>query len=110
MISREDARRIAETASMIRPDWLVSSLVTLLAEFRSRNPRDVHLALIWIAYDPETRTPARLREDGPWWHLEHQPGPPPLPLWKDPDRDRPRLTREQIQAIRQTAHNRQEKP
>lgn len=59
---------------MVRPDWLVASLVNLLHEFRAKPVRDVHLALLWIAYDPATKTPGRLREDGPWWHLGERSG------------------------------------
>ncbi|MBB1511989.1 hypothetical protein H5399_05140 [Tessaracoccus sp. MC1627] len=103
MMSREDAIRIAETATAIRPDWLRTSIVTVLADFRDRQPRDVHLAMVWVAYDPATKTPARLREDGPWWHLAstRQPGvAPALPAWHDRYADTPKATPEQIAAIR----------
>lgn len=69
MMTREDAERIADTMVAIRPEWVHASIMTILHDLRARTVRDVHLAAIWIAYDPTTRTPARLREAGPWWQL-----------------------------------------
>lgn len=93
MMTRAEARVIAESAALVRPDWLVTSLVSLLAEFRAKDARDVHLALLWVAYDPKTRTPARLREDGPWWRLgqpAHDPlAAPALPPFRPPERAKP---------------------
>lgn len=87
MMTKADARIIAESVALVRPDWLVSSLTSLLHEFRAKEPRDVHIAALWVAYDPQTRTPARLREDGPWWRLgspQHDPtAAPTLPRWRD---------------------------
>lgn len=100
MMTREDATRIAETLIALRPDWQRNSIVTLLAEYRHRDPRDVHLAAIWIAYDPDTRTPARLREDGPWWHLTDHSGPPRLTAWRDPHADITPATPDAIRRIR----------
>lgn len=74
------AARIAAAISLLRPEWSQYSLATLVEEFRGREPRDVALALVWLAHDPTTRTPGRLREDGPWWHLgERTPERPGLP-------------------------------
>lgn len=70
---KPEAKQIASAVSMIRPSWLQTSLVTLLgnlpAHLRERPARDVHLALLWLAYDPKQETPRLLREDGPWWNL-----------------------------------------
>ena len=108
MLTEHDARRIATGVAAIRPDWHVGSMITLLAECRARDARDVHLALIWLAYDPTTRTPARLREDGPWWHLGPEDDAPPPPAWTPPEPDGPPATPEQIARYR--ARIRQEKP
>ena len=84
MMTRDDAERIADTAVAIRPDWIRASIITLLHEFRTRNVRDVHMAMVWIAYDPQTRTPARLRESGPWWQLRDQRDTAPtLPSFRE---------------------------
>lgn len=115
MLTRDDAIRIAESATMIRPDWLRASLVTLLGEFKAKNVRDVHLAILWIAYDPQTRTPARLREDGPWWHLgtttsaAGHPAAPALPPWRDTLADAPKATPDVVahyaNQVREAARN-----
>lgn len=81
MMSKAEARVIAESVAVVRPDWLVASLTSLLHEFRAKPPREVHLALLWIAYDPDTRTPARIRTEGPWWGIAakaaHEPNAAP---------------------------------
>lgn len=97
MMNRDDAARIAEAITMIRPDWLKSSLLTMLHDLRAKDALEVHLALVWIAYDPATKTPGRVREEGPWWHLlgAKTPAAPAdrshdLPRWRDDLTDTPR--------------------
>ena len=72
-MNKPEADQIAAAVSLIRPSWLQSSLATMLgnlpARHRDRPARDVHLALLWLAYDPQQDTPRLLREDGPWWNL-----------------------------------------
>ena len=67
------ARAIAGAISHIRPDWHEVALNSLLAglptNLRDRPARDVMLALTWLAYDPDTDKPGRLKLEGPWWHL-----------------------------------------
>ena len=68
------ARAIAAAVSRIRPDWFETSLNSLLwdglpSHRRDLPARDVMLALVWLAYDPDTDKPGRLKLDGPWWHL-----------------------------------------
>lgn len=78
-MNKPEAEQIAAAISMIRPQWLKTSLVTALgnlpAHLRERPARDVHLALLWLAYDPKQETPRLLREDGPWWNLASMAGP-----------------------------------
>lgn len=83
-MDQNDARRIAETANALRPDWPIRATMTILADFRHKTPRDVHLAIVWIAYDPTIQTPAILRSDGPWWRLDAntRAGTPELPKWE----------------------------
>lgn len=87
-MDQHDARRIAETANALRPDWPIRSLMTLLAEHRNKDALDVHLAVVWIAYDSTIDSPAILRvADGPWWRLTRstKPGAPTLPNFRPAD-------------------------
>lgn len=106
-MNRAEAEMIARAARILRPDWITSSLMTILEEFADQPTRRVHLALVWLAHDPDTKTPGRLRQPGPWWELDkpeqQAPTLPPPP---------PRLheqhlgsipTRTRIQEIRQQA-------
>ena len=86
-MDKHDARRIAETANALRPDWPIGSLMTLLAEHRNKDALDVHLAAVWIAYDDTIESPAILRAEGPWWKLRRSTtlGAPTLPAFRPPD-------------------------
>lgn len=66
-MTKPEAEQIASAMTMIRPDWLRVSLLTLLAKHQHRPARDVMLALVWVAYDPDTQAPGRINADGPWW-------------------------------------------
>jgi hypothetical protein len=72
MIEKTDAERIAAAVHALRPDWPVSSLMTLLAELRTWPLRDLAVKLTWIATDQDhagnyvSQTPARVKETGPW--------------------------------------------
>lgn len=67
MLTDNQVDRLASAANIHRPDWPVRSLVTLIQAQRQRTYRDVAVALAWIACDPQTKTPGRLAESGPWW-------------------------------------------
>jgi len=71
MIDKTTAERIAQATHAYRPEWPIPSLMTFLArpEVRERPSRDVALALAYVAHDPQTVTPARVLEAGPWWSL-----------------------------------------
>ena len=104
-MNHDEAQRIAAAISIIRPDWLASSLLTTLGKLpphlRARPARDVHLALAWLAHDPEQRTPRLLSESGPWWQLGAQPGnAPALRTWRDPYADTTPADPDTIRAIR----------
>jgi hypothetical protein len=63
-----DATRLAAIINCIRPDWPQASLTTAIVKHLSHRPfRDVLIALAWVAADPNTQTPARVLEQGPWW-------------------------------------------
>ena len=75
-MNKREVDLIATAVSIIRPDWLRTSLVTMLgnlpAHLRDRPAKDVHMALLWLAYDPQQETPRLLREAGPWWRAATQ--------------------------------------
>lgn len=68
-MNRNEAERLAAAVSQVRPDWPAQSVFAMLArpDLRDRSARDVAIALMWIAHDPDSRTPARVIEAGPWW-------------------------------------------
>ena len=106
-MNRAEAEQIASAISIIRPDWLQSSIVTLLGKHQHRPARDAMLALVWIAYDPETTSPGRINADGPWWGAARLAGATPTtaspPPYERPTPSEPPATREQIRAIREAA-------
>ena len=70
MLTREDAARIADAITVLRPTWTQNRLMALMANpaIRARRqPKDVAAAFAWIALDPDTREPTRILESGPWW-------------------------------------------
>lgn len=63
-----EAQRIAAAMHAARPDWPASSLLTLIRKKLIDKPRrDVFVALAWVASEPNSATPARVLEAGPWW-------------------------------------------
>lgn len=74
-MNRTEVERIAKAINGLRPDWPWNALVTFIeAHLTERAYRDVAVALTVVACDPETRTPKRVLEPGPWWHV----GPPSM--------------------------------
>jgi hypothetical protein len=68
MLTTTEIDRIAQVGNVLRPDWPSRSLVSFLTtNHASRAYRDVLLALVAIAADPATQTPARMNGAGPWW-------------------------------------------
>lgn len=64
-----EAEAIASAVSIIRPAWLQSSLTKMLFKLQHRPARQVALALVYLAYDPEVESPGLLLKDGPWWSV-----------------------------------------
>ncbi|HEY2086278.1 MAG TPA: hypothetical protein VGH54_09665 [Mycobacterium sp.] len=68
MATINELERVAAMAVALRPDWVLSSVLTnLKANHGTRPFRDLAVAVAWIATDPDTLTPGRLLEAGPWW-------------------------------------------
>lgn len=68
MATLNEIQRVAAMANALRPEWRVDSLVThLTANHGTRAYRDLAVAMAWICTDPDTESPGRLKEAGPWW-------------------------------------------
>lgn len=69
MIEKHHAETIAAAINILRPDWPTKSITTIIGRNLINRPyRDLAIALTIIATDPTSKTPARICEDGPWWH------------------------------------------
>lgn len=80
MVSADELTRLAAMGNALRPDWPAASLRShLAANHGTRSYRDLAVALAWVCTDPETRTPARLAEAGPWWTTTNGHDPTPTP-------------------------------
>lgn len=64
-----EAERIAAAINLLRPDWPLKQLQTLLADERitHRPRRDALVALAWVACETNSASPYRVLESGPWW-------------------------------------------
>jgi len=68
MITKHEAERISAAINQLRPEWPGPSLMTLIGNKLQHRPyRDLVVALAWIAADPDSKTPGRITEQGPWW-------------------------------------------
>lgn len=67
MIDHDTAERLAHMTHALRPDWPTKSLLTFIrSEMTNHTYREAAISLAWIATDPDTRTPKRVLEQGPW--------------------------------------------
>jgi hypothetical protein len=67
-VNEHDIDLIASALNRLRPDWPMKSIRTLIATRLADRPmRDVAVALTWVACEPNSSTPARVLEAGPWW-------------------------------------------
>jgi hypothetical protein len=71
MLTRQEGERLAQSINAMRPDWPVSSLLTLIGKRKERALMDLALELMYVAIDPDTKSPARIDADGPWKRLNH---------------------------------------
>lgn len=71
---------LSAAINQLRPDWQLASIKRIIWDsFRDRAYRDAALVLVWVAVDPETRTPARAAQPGPWWQVTRPAGGPGVP-------------------------------
>lgn len=75
-ITHQQAERIAQAVTTLRPDWLASSVTTLILRDLTTWPLiDIACGLTYVALDlkPDgswaSRTPGRVKEQGPWRHV-----------------------------------------
>lgn len=69
MISDVQLERIAGAVSVLRPDWPAGSVKRFVlghVHLMARPAQDLAVALVAVAMDPATLTPARVLEPG-WW-------------------------------------------
>ena len=102
-MNHEAIQRIAGAVNVLRPEWPVASLITVLSdpELARRSATQVMVAMSVVACDRESRTPARVKEAGPWWKGafaatgEEPPTPTPDPIRSRPCPEHPdqRMTR-----------------
>ncbi len=66
-----EQQRLAAAIAILRPDWHTESLRTFLTRglISIRPYQDAATALAYVATDPQSKTPARVNEPGPWWHI-----------------------------------------
>jgi len=69
-MNANEIARIAAAVNLLRPEWPTESLQTFITNKLGHRPyRDAAVALAWIATEPESKTPARVLEAGPWWKV-----------------------------------------
>lgn len=67
-MTKDEITRLAAALNQLRPDWGAPELRSFIWKNLAERPLlDATLALMWIATDPQTRTPARVLASGPWW-------------------------------------------
>ncbi len=68
MATDAELQRIAGAVTKLRPDWSAKSVLTVLRNHHAdRAYADLAVALVAVAVDPKSKTPARIGEHGPWW-------------------------------------------
>lgn len=68
-MDKHEIDRLAAAVHALRPDWPLRSVVTFIArEIGTYAYQDAAVMLTWVATDPDTKTPRRVTENGPWRH------------------------------------------
>jgi len=80
MLTRTEAERLAAAVNALRADWPIDSLMKFISDRKHRPLIELGVELTWIALDPETKTPGRIDEDGPWKHHVRAASPAQLVL------------------------------
>ena len=68
MITDNELSRLSDMAQALRPEWPARTTRAFLARsMRNRTYADLALALAAVCADPESTSPARVEQPGPWW-------------------------------------------
>ena len=91
-MTKDQAEMIATAVRVLRPEWPMQWVMEVLAhnDIRNRPMRQVVVAFMAVAADPDTKYPQRLHEGGDWWKaaavaMREEPSTPT----PDPIRSRP---------------------
>lgn len=66
MLTRQETERLAQAVNALRPDWPTASLVTFIWKRNERPLLDLSVELTWVAQLTDSKSPARIDQDGPW--------------------------------------------
>lgn len=66
MITKHDAERIAAAIHAYRPEWPAGQVYTLCGELMAWPVLDLFVGLAYVAVDPASKSPYRVKERGPW--------------------------------------------
>jgi len=68
-MNEHEIGRIAAAMHVLRPDWPLAQLTTLLNDARmiDRRRHDATIALAWVACESDSASPYRVLTQGPWW-------------------------------------------
>jgi hypothetical protein len=68
LITDNELSRLADMVQALRPEWPARTTRSFLARsMRNRTYADLMLALAAVCADPESTSPARVEQPGPWW-------------------------------------------
>lgn len=84
MLTRNEIERLALAIHGLRPGWPVESLKTFIQRRETRPLLDLTIELAWVAQLADTKTPARIDEDGPWKRAVRTADPTPTVQRIDP--------------------------
>lgn len=76
-MNANECARLAAAINLLRPEWPAESLRTFIARNLGNRPYlDAAVALTYVACDPDSTTPGRVMQDGPWWFVGKYDEPP----------------------------------
>ncbi|MFL0459106.1 hypothetical protein ACH0CA_01310 [Kytococcus sedentarius] len=102
-MNKDEAQTLTHAVRALRPEWRADWVMEALAhpDIRFRPFRQMVVAFMAVAADPESKSPRRIHESGDWWKAaavamrEEPPTPTPDPIRSRPCPEHPdqRMTR-----------------